>query len=424
MEVNLVTAPADRQAITVSLSPAGGVGAVSLSQRPTTHVGATVSGMRVAMMTREYPPEVYGGAGVHVTELVAQLRRLCEVDVHCMGVPRPGALAHQPDPALANANPALATLSADLRMANAAADATVVHSHTWYTGMAGHIASLLHGVPHVLTAHSLEPLRPWKAEQLGGGYAISSWAEKTAYEGASAIIAVSDGMRADVLTSYPDVDPKKVVTIRNGVDTLEWSPIVDPSVAESFGINGRYAIFVGRITRQKGLAHLLRAWSQVPDEYGLVLCAGSADEAGIGAEFEELVSQLQKTRKNIWWIKEMLPKPQLIPLLTGADLFLCPSIYEPLGIVNLEAMACQTAVLASRVGGIPEVVDDGVTGKLVDYTTASSIFESNIAAGINEMMGDPERLKRFGIAGRNRAINEFGWDAVAAATIALYRSVL
>jgi starch synthase len=267
-------------------------------------------------------------------------------------------------------------------------------------------------------------LRPWKAEQLGGGYAISSWAEKTAYEGAAAIIAVSDGMRADVLASYPEVDPTKVVTIRNGVDTQEWSPIDDPAVAQSFGISGRYAIFVGRITRQKGLAHLLRAWSQVPDEYGLVLCAGSADEAGIGVEFEELVSQLQKTRKNIWWIKEMLPKSQLIPLLTGADLFLCPSIYEPLGIVNLEAMACQTAVLASRVGGIPEVVADGVTGMLVDYTTDNSLFESNIAAGITQMMSDPERLKRFGIAGRARAISEFGWDAVAAATIALYRSVL
>jgi starch synthase len=303
-------------------------------------------------------------------------------------------------------------------------DVDVVHSHTWYANMAGHTASLLYGMPHIVSAHSLEPLRPWKAEQLGGGYAISSWAEKTAYEGAAAIIAVSDGMRADVLASYPEVDPKKVVTIRNGVDTQEWSPIDDPSVAQSFGISGRYAIFVGRITRQKGLAHLLRAWSQVPDEYGLVLCAGSADEAGIGAEFEELVAQLQKTRKNIWWIKEMLPKSQLIPLLNGADLFLCPSIYEPLGIVNLEAMACQTAVLASRVGGIPEVVADGVTGMLIDYTTDNLIFESNIAAGVTQMMSDPERLKKFGIAGRARAISEFGWDAVAAATIALYRSVL
>jgi starch synthase len=379
------------------------------------------------MVTKEWPPAVYGGAGVHVVQLSAALRSVSgiKVDVHCFGGTRnDGAFGYETPPEFASANPALQALATDMLIAHHLGDVDVVHSHTWYANMAGHTASLLYGMPHIISAHSLEPLRPWKAEQLGGGYAISSWVEKTAYEGAAAIIAVSDGMRADVLASYPEVDPKKVVTIRNGVDTQEWSPIDDPTVAQSFGISGRYAIFVGRITRQKGLAHLLRAWSQVPDEYGLVLCAGSADEAGIGAEFEELVAQLQKTRKNIWWIKEMLPKSQLIPLLAGADLFLCPSIYEPLGIVNLEAMACQTAVLASRVGGIPEVVADGVTGMLVDYTTESAIFESNIATGINEMMGDPERLKRFGIAGRTRAINEFGWDAVATATIALYRSVL
>jgi starch synthase len=383
--------------------------------------------MRIGMVTKEWPPAVYGGAGVHVVQLSAALRSVSgiKVDVHCFGGPRnDGAFGYETPPEFASANPALQALATDMLIAHHLGDVDVVHSHTWYANMAGHTASLLYGMPHIISAHSLEPLRPWKAEQLGGGYAISSWVEKTAYEGAAAIIAVSDGMRADVLASYPEVDPKKVVTIRNGVDTQEWSPIDDPTVAQSFGISGRYAIFVGRITRQKGLAHLLRAWSQVPDEYGLVLCAGSADEAGIGAEFEELVAQLQKTRKNIWWIKEMLPKSQLIPLLAGADLFLCPSIYEPLGIVNLEAMACQTAVLASRVGGIPEVVADGVTGMLVDYTTESAIFESNIATGINEMMGDPERLKRFGIAGRTRAINEFGWDAVATATIALYRSVL
>jgi starch synthase len=383
--------------------------------------------MRIGMVTKEWPPAVYGGAGVHVVQLSAALRSVSgiKVDVHCFGGPRnDGAFGYETPPEFASANPALQALATDMLIAHHLGDVDVVHSHTWYANMAGHTASLLYGMPHIISAHSLEPLRPWKAEQLGGGYAISSWVEKTAYEGAAAIIAVSDGMRADVLASYPEVDPKKVVTIRNGVDTQEWSPIDDPTVAQSFGISGRYAIFVGRITRQKGLSHLLRAWSQVPDEYGLVLCAGSADEAGIGAEFEELVAQLQKTRKNIWWVKEMLPKSQLIPLLAGADLFLCPSIYEPLGIVNLEAMACQTAVLASRVGGIPEVVADGVTGMLVDYTTESAIFESNIATGINEMMGDPERLKRFGIAGRTRAINEFGWDAVATATIALYRSVL
>ena len=383
--------------------------------------------MRVGIVTKEWPPAVYGGAGVHVVQLTAALRKVSgiNVDVHCFGGARQdGAFGYQTPQEFTSANPALQALATDMLIAHHLGDVDVVHSHTWYANMAGHTAALLYGKPHIISAHSLEPLRPWKADQLGGGYAISSWAEKTAYEAASAIIAVSDGMRADVLSSYPNVDPSKVVTIRNGVDTDEWSPIDDPSVAESFGITGRYAIFVGRITRQKGLAHLLRAWSQVPDDYGLVLCAGSADEAGIGAEFEELVSQLQKQRKNIWWIKDMLPKPQLIPLLTGADLFLCPSIYEPLGIVNLEAMACQTAVLASRVGGIPEVVEHGVTGILVDYTTDTAIFETNIAQGITELMADPQRLIEFGIAGRNRAISEFGWDAVAEATISLYRSVL
>lgn len=383
--------------------------------------------MRVGIVTKEWPPAVYGGAGVHVVQLTAALRKVSgiNVDVHCFGGARQdGAFGYQTPQEFTSANPALQALATDMLIAHHLGDVDVVHSHTWYANMAGHTAALLYGKPHIISAHSLEPLRPWKADQLGGGYAISSWAEKTAYEAASAIIAVSDGMRADVLSSYPNVDPSKVVTIRNGVDTDEWSPIDDPSVAEGFGITGRYAIFVGRITRQKGLAHLLRAWSQVPDDYGLVLCAGSADEAGIGAEFEELVSQLQKQRKNIWWIKDMLPKPQLIPLLTGADLFLCPSIYEPLGIVNLEAMACQTAVLASRVGGIPEVVEHGVTGMLVDYTTDTAIFETNIAQGITELMADPQRLIEFGIAGRNRAISEFGWDAVAEATISLYRSVL
>ena len=383
--------------------------------------------MRIGIVTKEWPPAVYGGAGVHVVQLTAALRTVSgvDVDVHCFGGPRSdGAFGYETPQEFASANPALQALATDMLIAHHLGDVDIVHSHTWYANMAGHTAALLYGKPHVISAHSLEPLRPWKAEQLGGGYAISSWAEKTAYEGASAIIAVSDGMRADVLSSYPDVDPAKVVTIRNGVDTNEWSPVIDPSVTQSFGITGRYAIFVGRITRQKGLAHLLRAWSQVPDEYGLVLCAGSADEAGIGAEFESLLAELQKSRKNIWWIKEMLPKPQLIPLLSGADLFLCPSIYEPLGIVNLEAMACETAVLASRVGGIPEVVADGTTGRLVDYASDTSRFESDLALAISEMMSEPEKLREYGVAGRARAVREFGWDAVAQATIALYRSVL
>ena len=386
-----------------------------------------MSKLRVGLVTKEWPPFVYGGAGVHAFQLTSALRSThdVEVDVHCFGGPRSdGAFGYDTPQEFASANPALQALATDMLIAHHLGAADVLHSHTWYANMAGHTASLLYGTPHIVSAHSLEPLRPWKADQLGGGYQISSWAEKTAYEGAAAIIAVSDGMRSDVLACYPDIDPAKVVTIRNGVDTDQWRPIVDPSIAAKYGISGRYAIFVGRITRQKGLAHLLRAWAEVPDDFGLVLCAGSADEVGIGAEFEELVRKLQDKRKNVWWIKEMLPQPELIPLLTGADLFLCPSIYEPLGIVNLEAMACEVAVLASRVGGIPEVVADGVTGRLVDYTPESAIFESHLTRGIIEMMSDPDKLKALGIAGRKRAIDEFGWNAVARATISLYRSVL
>jgi alpha-maltose-1-phosphate synthase len=386
-----------------------------------------VSKLRVGLVTKEWPPFVYGGAGVHAFQLTSALRSThdVDVDVHCFGGPRSdGAFGYDSPQEFASANPALQALATDMLIAHHLGDADVLHSHTWYANMAGHTASLLYGTPHIVSAHSLEPLRPWKADQLGGGYQISSWAEKTAYEGAAAIIAVSDGMRRDVLACYPDIDPGKVVTIRNGVDTDQWRPIDDQSIAAKYGISGRYAIFVGRITRQKGLAHLLRAWAEVPDDFGLVLCAGSADEVGIGAEFEELVRKLQSERKNVWWIKEMLPQPELIPLLTGADLFLCPSIYEPLGIVNLEAMACEVAVLASRVGGIPEVVADGVTGRLVDYTPESAIFESHLTRGIIEMMNDPDKLKAMGIAGRRRAIDEFGWNAVARATISLYRSVL
>ena len=290
--------------------------------------------------------------------------------------------------------------------------------------MAGHIASLQYSIPHIVSAHSLEPLRPWKAEQLGGGYAISSWAEKTAFEAASAIIAVSDGMRADVLAAYPSVNPNKVVTIRNGVDATKFAPNVDPSVLAKYGVSGPYAIFVGRITRQKGLAHLLRAWKNVSSEYGLVLAAGTPDEEGIGKEVADLIAELQKTRGNIWWIKDMLPHNELAAMLTGADLFVCPSVYEPLGIVNLEAMGCETAVLGSRVGGIPEVVADKETGELVDYTGDAAHFENALTESITRLMSQPELLKKYGTAGRVRIMKEFGWDAVAAATIALYKRVM
>jgi starch synthase len=360
-------------------------------------------------------------------QLTEALRDLADVsvDVHCFGGTRTdGAFGYSTPASFESANPAVQAIATDLDIANNLQNVDVIHSHTWYANMAGHFGSLLHGVPHVITAHSLEPLRPWKAEQLGGGYQISSWAEKSAYESADAIIAVSDGMRADVLAAYPNVDPTKVVTIRNGVDVDRFKPTTDLALLTELGIVGRYAIFVGRITRQKGLAHLLRAWQNVPAEYGLVLAAGSPDEETIGNEVKALIEELQKTRSNVIWIPDMLPHEKLCALLTSADLFICPSIYEPLGIVNLEAMSCETAVLATRVGGIPEVVADGNTGKLVNYSGDGATLEADLSTAIIELMNQPALLKQYGEAGRKRAAADFGWPAVARATLALYQSLI
>jgi alpha-maltose-1-phosphate synthase len=385
--------------------------------------------MRVAMMTREYPPEVYGGAGVHVTELVAQLRQLCEVDVHCQGAPRPGAFAYQPDTQLRGANPALSTLSADLVMANAAADATVVHSHTWYAGMAGHLASLLYGVPHVLTAHSLEPLRPWKAEQLGGGYRISSWVEQTAVNAADAVIAVSSGMRDDVLKVYPTLDPDRVHVVRNGIDTAVWypaEPLPDESVLADLGVDrGRPIVaFVGRITRQKGVAHLLAAAHEFDPDVQLVLCAGAPDTPEIAAEVSAAVADLAAARTGVFWVREMLPIGKIREILSAAVVFVCPSVYEPLGIVNLEAMACGTAVVASDVGGIPEVVDEGVTGSLVHYDPDDAArYQSRLATAVNVLVADPAKAQRYGQAGRQRCIAEFSWAQIAQQTLEIYQKV-
>ncbi len=381
------------------------------------------------MMTREYPPEVYGGAGVHVTELVAQLRRLCEVDVHCMGAPRPGAFVHQPDPALKDANAALSTLSADLVMANAAGEATVVHSHTWYTGMAGHVAALLYGVPHIVTAHSLEPLRPWKAEQLGGGYRVSSWVERTAMEAASAVIAVSAGMREDVLRVYPALDPNRVHVVKNGIDTEAWYPArPDPnqSALGHLGVDPARPMvaFVGRITRQKGVAHLVAAAHQFAPEVQLVLCAGAPDTPEIAAEVAAAVEQLSAARTGVFWVREMLPIEKIREILSAANVFVCPSVYEPLGIVNLEAMACETAVVASDVGGIPEVVADGTTGTLVHYDADDPrTFESGLADAVNALVADPARAEAYGVAGRQRCIEEFSWAHIAEQTLEIYRKV-
>ena len=389
-------------------------------------------------MTREYPPEVYGGAGVHVTELVAQLRHLCEVDVHCMGAPRPDVHVHQPDPALRGANPALSTLSADLSMVNGASAATVVHSHTWYTGLAGHLAALLYGVPHVLTAHSLEPMRPWKAEQLGGGYRVSSWVEKTAIEAADAVIAVSSGMRDDVLSTYPALDPNRVHVVRNGIDTEVWYPVAPAgsemggapaagdSVLEELGVDAARPIvaFVGRITRQKGVAHLIAAAHHFVPDAQLVLCAGAPDTPEIAAEVTAAVQELARARRGVFWVREMLPIGKIREILSAATVFVCPSVYEPLGIVNLEAMACATAVVASGVGGIPEVVVDGITGSLVRYDADDATgFRAGLADAVNELIADPDKAKRYGEAGRQRCIAEFSWTHVAEQTLDIYRKV-
>lgn len=380
-------------------------------------------------MTREYPPDVYGGAGVHVTELVAQLRRLCTVDVHCMGAPRPGAIAHQPDPRIQNANAALSTLSTDLVMANAAAEATVVHSHTWYTGMAGHLTALLYDIPHILTAHSLEPLRPWKAEQLGGGYRVSTWVERTAILAADAVIAVSAGMREDVLRVYPTLDPSQVHVIRNGVDTDVWhpaGPVDSGSVLAELGVdpNRPMVAFVGRITRQKGVGHLVAAAHHFSPDVQLVLCAGAPDTPEIADEVRAAVDELARARTGVFWIREMLPIGELREILSAATVFVCSSVYEPLGIVNLEAMACATAVVASDVGGIPEVVVDGVTGSLVHYDADDgSGYQARLAEAVNELVADPAKAERYGRAGRQRCIEEFSWAHVAEQTLEIYRKV-
>ena len=384
--------------------------------------------MRVALLTREYPPDIYGGAGVHVEFLVRELRHLVEVDVHCFGGVRdePGVHAYPTPRGLTEANSALRTLGVDVEMAASVADADVLHSHTWYANLAGVLGGQLHGVPHVLTAHSLEPQRPWKAEQLGGGYRLSLWAERQAYETADAVVAVSYGMRADVLDCYPFVDPAKVHVIHNGIDTELYSPDHDDAVLTRHGIDPTRpsAIFVGRITRQKGLVHLLHAARDFDPSIQLVLCAGAPDTPEIAKEAHEAVDALRGSRTGVVWIREMLPRRDLVQLLTAATVFVCPSVYEPLGIVNLEAMACETAVVASAVGGIPEVVADGRTGLLVPHdAVATEEYEQGLADAVNELCADPERAQAMGLAGRERVIHEFAWETIAHRTVELYESL-
>lgn len=395
------------------------------SQRQKPPPNPTLAGVRAAVITKEWPPDNYGGAGVHVEYLVRELRTLIDVDVHCFGAPRPDATAHEVPANLRGANPALETLGVDLDIVAALAEVDVTHSHTWYANLAGHIGGLMEGVPHVITAHSLEPRRPWKEEQLGGGYRVSSWVERTAYENASAIIAVSHGMRADVLDCYPNVDPAKVYVVHNGIDTEQYRPMSSTAALERLGVptDEPYVLFVGRITRQKGINHLLAAAREFAPGIPLVLAASSPDTPEMGQEVAEAVEQLNATRGGVYWLDTQLDRSDVIELLSHALLFACPSVYEPLGIVNLEAMACETPVVASAVGGIPEVVVDGETGLLVEYTPDDTAgFESRIAAAVNEMAADRDRASAMGKAGRERAVTQFGWHAIAERTVEVYRA--
>ncbi len=378
--------------------------------------------MHIGLLTREFPPDVYGGAGVHVEYLSQHLRALADVQVHCFGAPRDGAIAHEVPADLVDANPALATLGVDLAMAAALAGCDVVHSHTWYANLGGYLAAMLYDVPHVVTAHSLEPQRPWKAEQLGGGYRISSWAERTAYEAASAIIAVSAGMRADVLASYPSIAPDRVHVVPNGIDSDYYRRVTTTGTLQRYGVDPDRptVVFVGRITRQKGVDLLLRAAARFDPAAQLVLAAGAPDTPEIAASTRSAVDALRARRDGVIWIEEMLGKAQVIELLSHATVFCCPSIYEPQGIVNLEAMACETAVVATRVGGIPEVVVDGETGLLVDLDGRA---DEAMAAAVNRLIGDPARARAMGTAGRERAVTAYGWDAIARRTLAVYEGV-
>ena len=391
--------------------------------------------MRVGILTREFPPEVYGGAGVHVEYLTRELARHVDVAVHCFGAPRESALVggtYRPWGALTDV--ALQTMSVDLAMAQHLGDTDLIHSHTWYANLAGHIAKLLWGIPHVCTTHSLEPLRPWKAEQLGGGYALSCFCEKTSLEAADAVIAVSQEMRRDVLACYPAIDPARITVIHNGIDPDEYRPDGGTEVLERRGIDPSRpsVVFVGRVTRQKGIVHLLRAAPDIDSSAQLVIIAGAADTKELAAEARALHARAQERGGNIIWVEEMLPRADVIQVLSHATVFVCPSIYEPFGLVNLEAMACGAAVVASAVGGIPEIVVEGETGYLVPCDVrvddqdpaAARRFASGLAQRINALVADPHRASAFGRAGRQRVVEHFSWEAVAARTAELYRTLL
>jgi len=379
------------------------------------------------MLTREWPPLVYGGAGVHVEQLVTHLRKEIEVSVQCFGETRPGAEGFPIPTELTHANGALQALGTDLLMAAGAPQVELAHSHTWYTNLAGHLISVMREIPHVITAHSLEPLRPWKAEQLGGGYHVASWVESATYREARAIIAVSDAMRTDLLDAYPFIAPERVHVIHNGIDTDVYRPDPATTALDQLGVSSPYVLFVGRITPQKGITHLLKAFARVETPAQLVLCASAPDTPELEAQVADLVAELQRERgrDSVLWINEAVAQPQLIQLLTHATAFACPSIYEPLGIVNLEAMACETAVVASAVGGIPEVVADGETGVLVPFNPAEpQAFAVAFADALDTVLAQPSVARAMGAAGRARAVRHFTWDRIAQQTIDVYRAAI
>ena len=397
--------------------------------------------MRVALLSREFPPEVYGGAGVHVEHLAAQLARLTDLEVHCFGQQRAAGpehkvTAYQPWDHLRGDErylSALRTMSIDLAMAAAIGDVDVVHSHTWYTNLAGHLAKLLHDIPHVVTVHSLEPKRPWKSDQLGTGYRLSSFCERAGIESADALIAVSGAGAQDIATCYPAVDPARITVIHNAVDTEEWHLDRRTDVLESFGIDPDRPIvtYVGRISRQKGIAHLLAAASHLDPSAQLVLRAGPADTPELARQIAAQIAALASQRDGVHWIERSLEGRQLAQLLSHATVSCCPSIYEPFGLVNLEAMACEAPVVASAVGGIPEIVQDGITGKLVSFEPTSTTsdaepadpgrFALDLAGAINVLVADPHLAHEMGQAGRRRVIEKFSWPVAAASIVELYR---
>jgi starch synthase len=400
--------------------------------------------LRVGLFTREYPPQVYGGAGVHVDYLSRELAKEIEVEVHCWGPQHSDEdklhiRGSEPWAEISNGTEgkfkgALEAFSLNLTQIKALDGIDVVHTHTWYVSMAGYLAKKLYGMPFVLTTHSLEPLRAWKAEQLGSGYAMSSWMERTAILDADAIVAVSNGTKADILRAYPEVEADRVHVIYNGIDLAEYQKTDESKALTDYGVDAAvpYVLFVGRITRQKGVTHLVDAIRHMPPETQVVLCAGAPDTPEIAAELRTKVEDARKNHSRIVWIEKMVTRQETIQLYSHARVFCCPSVYEPFGIINLEAMACRAPVVASAIGGIKEVVVDGETGYLVpfDQDPVTSFprdtekFAKDLAARINQLMNDEKKCRQFGEAGRRRVEEMFSWTAIAHQTIALYRRLI